>query len=277
MSEGKGTALGLIAVILAASGLGLTGYNMYLTQGVKGADGKNGSDGEDGIDGDNGTDAPGSITVGILDPDMGEVVSGNVSIRALVFGSEEYTTSVMRNGTEIGTLIPMEWNSTTVADDWYNITVRVVDKASGSTSQDMVIVYVRNTVENKSMVRGTTNGKTISQSTYTKADWDGETYDTNNDFSLVDDNFTVPWDGYFEICAAFTFGMIVAGDYCGIFFKLNGAYYTTGAYTYSAGVNMVIVLTDTILAAEGDGIDIGIYTTSTGGASYAGYFTINEV
>jgi hypothetical protein len=113
-------------------------------QGPTGPAGPEGSQGLPGEDGTDGQDAPGGIIVGILDPDYGETLSGNVTIRAIIFGSEDYTLSILRNGTEIGTTLPMEWNSLTVDDGWWNITIVATDMATNDLNSDEVIVNVKN-------------------------------------------------------------------------------------------------------------------------------------
>ncbi|MFW9856802.1 MAG: hypothetical protein ACFFFG_17265 [Candidatus Thorarchaeota archaeon] len=148
--------ISIIAVILGASGMALGAIyvvNFQVIegppgpQGLQGTQGVNGIDGQNGIDGLNGTDgrdAPGSIIVGILDPDHGDTVSGDVTIRALIFGSENYSLSILLNGTEIGTSLPMVWNSLTVADGWWNLTVVARDLTTNNITSDEVVGYVNN-------------------------------------------------------------------------------------------------------------------------------------
>ncbi|MHA2330300.1 MAG: hypothetical protein ACXACR_17405, partial [Candidatus Hodarchaeales archaeon] len=69
-----------------------------LIPGPPGPAGPVGPQGLPGKDGTDGRDASGGIIVGILDPDYGETLSGNVTIRAIIFGSEDYTLSILRNG-----------------------------------------------------------------------------------------------------------------------------------------------------------------------------------
>jgi hypothetical protein len=165
--------LSIIGVILGASGLGVGAFSLINlqvvegpqgsqgpsglngTDGLDGIDGLNGTDGQDGKDGLNGTDgqdgidgqdAPGTITVGILDSDYGEIISGNVTIRAIIFGSENYTLSILQNGTEIGTSVPMLWNTVTSVDGCWNITIVVTDIASDNVNRDEVIVFIKNDV-----------------------------------------------------------------------------------------------------------------------------------
>ncbi|MHA2248342.1 MAG: hypothetical protein ACXADY_25555 [Candidatus Hodarchaeales archaeon] len=173
-------ALSFVAVILGASGFGIGAYSainfqmiegpqgpqglqglpgsqglpgqngtngLNGTDGINGKDGINGTNGLDGVDGVNGTDgrdAPGGIIVGILYPDYGETISGNVTIRAIIFGSEDYTISILRNGTEIGTSLPMKWNSLTVDDGWWNLTIVATDMATTNISSDEVLVFTKN-------------------------------------------------------------------------------------------------------------------------------------
>ncbi|MFX0052982.1 MAG: hypothetical protein ACFE8U_17025, partial [Candidatus Hermodarchaeota archaeon] len=82
--------------------------------------------------------------VGIVDPDYGDIISGNITIRAIVFGSEIYSVSILGNGSEIGTSLPMEWNSTTVDDGWRNITIVATDISTNNMSHDEVLVFIKN-------------------------------------------------------------------------------------------------------------------------------------
>ena len=136
MVENRSSIFGIIALILGAGGLGLGAFSVVNFQVV---------DGPQGLPGEDGTDAPGEIVIGILDPDQGEVISGEVTIRALIAGSEQYTVSVLRNGTEIGTTLPMLWNTTLENDGWYNITIVATDVVSDNVNQDEVIVFVDST------------------------------------------------------------------------------------------------------------------------------------
>ncbi|MHA1381478.1 MAG: hypothetical protein ACTSRG_24180 [Candidatus Helarchaeota archaeon] len=79
--------------------------------------------------------------VGILDPDYGETVWGNITIRALIFEENDYTISVLLNGSEIGTTLPLEWNSSTVSSGWWNITVIATD-VSNNIGKDEVLIFV---------------------------------------------------------------------------------------------------------------------------------------
>jgi len=90
------------------------------------------------------------ITVGILDPDYGDTISGEIMIRAMILHSHPnwgYTVSVLRNGTEISSSLPFEWDTTTEDDGWWNITVRVTD-IHGNVGSDEVIVYTINDADN---------------------------------------------------------------------------------------------------------------------------------
>ena len=86
----------------------------------------------------------GDPVVGILDPDHEETYSGNITIRAMVWAASAYTVSVIRNGTEIGTSLPVEFNSTLIADGWYNITVVATD-GSSNVGWDTIWILVNNT------------------------------------------------------------------------------------------------------------------------------------
>lgn len=135
MVENKSSLFGIIAIIIGASGLGIGAFSVVNFQTVEGPQ---------GLPGDDGQDAPGGLLVGILDPDDGEVVSGSVTIRTLIYGSESYTIQILRNGTEIGTSTPMIWDTTMINDGWWNITVVATDTLTNNQSQDEVMVYIQN-------------------------------------------------------------------------------------------------------------------------------------
>jgi len=169
--ENRASLIGIIAIIIGATGLGAGTFSIISSQivegtqgppgqdgvdgidgtdGLNGVDGINGTDGLNGVDGLNGTDgvdgqdAPGGLIVGILDPDYGETVYGLVNIRALIYGSENYSISVLKNDTEIGTSLPLIWNTSTELDGWWNITIIITDIGSDNKTRDEVLVYVEN-------------------------------------------------------------------------------------------------------------------------------------
>lgn len=147
MVENKSSLFGIIAIIIGASGLGIGVFSVVNfqvvegPQGLLGEDGQDGINGIDGINGKDGQDASEGIVVGILEPDEGEIISGNVTIRAMIVGTTHYITSVLRNGTEIGTSVPMVWNTSTVSNGYWNITIIITDIESNKTGRDEVIVY----------------------------------------------------------------------------------------------------------------------------------------
>jgi len=132
MVENKSSLFGIIALIIGASGLGLGAFSVVTFQVVEGPQGPPGQD------------TPGEIQVGILDPDYGEEVLGKITIRALIAGSESYFISILRNGTQIGTSLPFEWDTSAISDGWWNITVIATDALTKNVSSDEVIVYVKN-------------------------------------------------------------------------------------------------------------------------------------
>lgn len=52
--------------------------------------------------------------------------------------------SVLRNGIEFGTILPLEWDTRSVGNGWYNITVIAKDAITSTTVQDTVLVRVLN-------------------------------------------------------------------------------------------------------------------------------------
>ncbi|MFX0052741.1 MAG: hypothetical protein ACFE8U_15795, partial [Candidatus Hermodarchaeota archaeon] len=98
MEERAYIALSFVAVIVGVSALGIGTYSVINFQMVEGPQGPPGLNGTDGLNGIDGGDAPGGIIVGIVDPDYGDTISGNITIRAIVFGSETYSVSILGNG-----------------------------------------------------------------------------------------------------------------------------------------------------------------------------------
>lgn len=150
MVENKSSLFGIIAIIIGASGLGVGAFsviNFQVLEGPQGIPGDDGHDGVDGLDGINGTDghdAPGGIAVGILDPDDGDLISGEIIIRAMISGSDNYNISVLRNGTVIGDLLPLIWNTQTVSNGWWNITIQAMDINNNNTCFDEILIYAYN-------------------------------------------------------------------------------------------------------------------------------------
>jgi hypothetical protein len=144
MVEKKNAIFGIIAIIIGASGLGLGAFSIVNFQLVEGPQGIPGEDGQDGVNGTDGRDAPGGFIVKILDPDYGENVSGHVTIRAIVYGSINYSVSIFRNSTEIGNTIPTIWNTETVNDGVWNITIIAIDHTTSDQVSDTVIINVKN-------------------------------------------------------------------------------------------------------------------------------------
>ncbi|MFX0207543.1 MAG: hypothetical protein ACFFDT_16270, partial [Candidatus Hodarchaeota archaeon] len=91
MEERAYIALSFIAVILGVSALGIGTYSVINFQMVEGPQGLQGPQGLSGLNGTDGRDAPEGIIVGIVDPNYGDIISGNITIRAIVFGSETYS------------------------------------------------------------------------------------------------------------------------------------------------------------------------------------------
>jgi len=131
MVENKSSLFGIIALIIGASGLGLGAFSVINSQIVEGPQGVPGED------------APGGLVVGILNPDNGEQIWGNITIDALIYGSDEYSVSILLNGSSIGQALPLLWNSSTVAQGWWNITVKAIDTVN-NVGQDSVLVLVYN-------------------------------------------------------------------------------------------------------------------------------------
>ncbi|MFX0133070.1 MAG: Ig-like domain-containing protein [Candidatus Hodarchaeota archaeon] len=112
--------------------------------------------------------------VGIIDPDYGLLYSGNVTIRAMIWTASAYSISVIRNGSEIGTALPYEWDTTSFADGWYNITVVATD-AYSQVRWDTVWILVNNTPQPGEIIQ-TVILETFDNYTYVS----GATFDLNS-------------------------------------------------------------------------------------------------
>ena len=140
MKGNKTSILAIIAIIIGLAGFGI-GITSLI---IGGPQGEPGIDGQDGLDG---LDAPGNITVGILGLNEGENVSGVVTIRAIVMGSDNYTLRVIKNNWTTSYNVPFSWDTTKEANGWWNITVKATDLDSGEDNQDAIMVYVKNPAE----------------------------------------------------------------------------------------------------------------------------------
>jgi len=131
MVENRSSLFGIIALIIGASGLGLGAFSVMNFQVAEGPQGLPGED------------APGGIVVGILNPNNGELVWGNILIKALVYGSENFTVSILLNDTIlISNTLPTIWNSSAVSESWWNITVLITDNDTNVSSSDYILVKV---------------------------------------------------------------------------------------------------------------------------------------
>ncbi len=88
-------------------------------------------------------DAP---IVGILDPNLGEQVSGTITIRGIVYEMSNYTLSIRINETEIGTQLPLQWNSSLFADGNYTLSILATDTAFNQ-GMDQINISIINDVE----------------------------------------------------------------------------------------------------------------------------------
>ncbi|MFX1481423.1 MAG: hypothetical protein ACFFCI_25365, partial [Promethearchaeota archaeon] len=138
--ENKSSLFGIIAIIIGASGLGVGAYSIVNFQIVEGPQGLPGDDGVDG------QDAPGGLVVGILDPDHYDTVWGEIEIRALVYGSNNYSVSVIANQTQIGAQLPTFWNTSLEEEGWYNLTVLIIDIETKETASDTIWILIENPV-----------------------------------------------------------------------------------------------------------------------------------
>ena len=98
MSNDRFQIFSVVALIMGAAGLGFGTYSIINFQLVEGTPGPPGADGKD---------APGGLIIAILDPDPNEIISGNVTIKALIYGSNNYNILIFLNTTtELGTTLP---------------------------------------------------------------------------------------------------------------------------------------------------------------------------
>jgi hypothetical protein len=84
-----------------------------------------------------------SPLVGILDPDFEEIISGNVTVRAMIWAAAGYTVEILINGSVNATTLPWTWNTTKLSDGWWNLTIRVTG-INANVGQDEILVFVGN-------------------------------------------------------------------------------------------------------------------------------------
>jgi len=92
--------------------------------------------------------------VGILDPNDQEVISGVRKIRASIYDEGTCTIEVLVNGQVVGSILPFYWDTTTVSDGIYNLTVRATD-CSMKKGQDQLLVTVDNDPFDKMVISHT--------------------------------------------------------------------------------------------------------------------------
>ncbi len=136
-AKGQVTALLLAALIMGGGGLGLGAY--VLISGGSGSQAPAGPQGEQGSAGMVGP------VVSITQPGNNTVISGVVSVRAIVWSSTPYIVKVLVNGWENSTSLPWQWNTSSpeYGDGGWNLTVQVMN-SSGYVAQDQVLVQVLN-------------------------------------------------------------------------------------------------------------------------------------
>jgi hypothetical protein len=282
MVENRSSIVGIIAMIIGASGLGIGTFaviNFQVIQGLAGPPGQDGTDGLDGLNGINGTDgldgkdAPGGLVVGILDPDYGETVSGDVIIRALIYGSENYVLSVLRNGTEIGISLPMVWNTLTVSDGWWNITVVVTNVSTNNKSSDGVIVYVDNTPEPTLKARATIGPSyPIAQSSLEIVNLTVESFDPGNDLNLTSNTYIVPEDGYYLIIGQVAMSSLL-GASLHAYVQVNGFNQIIGTGHGTTGSMVTATAADIIWLSTGQSVVLWVQHTATGSKNLLSTFT----
>ena len=84
--------------------------------------------------------------VGILDPDLDDHVYGMITIRAIIYENSNYSISIRINGTEIGTNLPFLWNSSSISDGNYSLSIHVMDVAFNQ-GEDSIIISIINDFE----------------------------------------------------------------------------------------------------------------------------------
>ncbi|UCC19405.1 MAG: hypothetical protein JSV62_15085 [Promethearchaeota archaeon] len=207
-----------------------------------------------------------AITVGILDPDYGDTVSGVIMIRAIILHSHlnwEYTVSVLINGIEISSSVPCEWDSNTVDDGWYTITVQVTD-TKGNVRSDEVIIYVENNPSPTPRARVCRSEAYDIARGYHVIDFDEKNYDTTDNFNLATDVYTIPENGYYQFVARVVLWIAYEDVYwilrVEVCLYIDGGLLplsTSGLAGMGAGVTLSV--TDTLYFSEGEQIDVHLY------------------
>ncbi len=143
-------AIIVLALALGGGGLGLGIYAIASCgQGTQGPAGDQGAQGLAGIVGP---------VISITQPGDKMVISGNVSVRIMLWNSTPCTLEVLINGSSNATELPWIWNTNTTqfGNGWWNLTVRAIN-TSGYVGQDQVLVFVDNSASHWSAVNETTD------------------------------------------------------------------------------------------------------------------------
>jgi hypothetical protein len=114
---------GIVAMVVGIAGMGMGVFSIIYLNLDLGPTGEN-------------------IYVRFVDLDEGDVLYGDVTIRALIIGSENYTVSLYANNTPIGSSLPLIWDSATVADGWWNLRIEIQDFGSDWSATDTVLIRI---------------------------------------------------------------------------------------------------------------------------------------
>lgn len=168
----------------------------------------------------------------------------------------DYTLSVLRNSTEIGSVLPIIWNTSTISDGWWNISIIVTDVDSNEKARDEVLVYVENNPHIQPTIRA--RAFTDWSQSWLAATWDSvwfrfveyDTAGTFDNFGDIDVRsfYIIPEDGYYFFTVTLK---LVAGA---------GQYFEVIIFNQTGGQNPVTDNANHITEGFGSPSDSGDYT-----------------
>ena len=260
MAGSKG--LGIVALLIGITALGLGGYTLINTMGISSQI------------------SPEEFSVHLINPDEDEVVNGKLSIQAIIIGSDSYSVSILRNGTSIGTILPLVWNTTTSSDGWWNISIIVQDSYSTKVASDEVMIFVFN---NKPAVRVFRySDYTVGSGTWITVNFDTVDFDDGGNFNLITDRFTCPYAGYYLISGRVLFENLDANTnfYVTIFRDIT--IWEAGTASHTSHVDYISSgVVDILYLDVEDTVELKLLHFTTGGATVYGsswgaytYFTV---
>ena len=252
MSERKVSVLGILALLIGISGLGLGGYSIISNLSLSSQ-----------------INAPEDISVHVINPDGGEIVSGQVSIEAIVIGSDSYSISMLRNGTSIGSILPLVWDTAAISDGWWNITVIIQDDSSAKVAEHEVIVFVLNNKPASRAYRA--SSMVLTATVWHDVDFNVLDYDIGSDFNMGTDEFVCPYKGIYLISGRVTMLSLQDGEEMHLVINKNGVGFVSRTITHASHTGPISAnVVDILSLDKGDTIKLRLFHDGAGARTLYG-------